>query len=294
MATFLNIYVFLPAMWNQIKTTLLLGVLMGLFLLVGSFFGTTGLTIALIFGFGFNFVQYFWSDKIVLAMYKAKELKKKDAPRLHKMVEGICKKANMPRPKKIALIPSMTPNAFCTGRGPKHYVVAVTQGIMQLLNDKELEGVLAHEMAHAKNRDVLVSTIAASIAGVIVYLAYMARWAAIFGGMRDDEGGSNIVSLLMLAILAPIAAMLIQLAISRSREYLADSTGAKIIKNPIALANALQKLHHGVKVRPMKKGNKAMASLFIVNPFTTGAFVKLFSTHPPMEERVRRLKAMKV
>ena len=280
-------------MWNQIKTTLLLGTLMGLFLLIGSFFGKGGLLIALIFGFGFNFIQYFWSDKIVLRMSKAKILNKKDSPKLFKMVEGICKKADMPMPLNIAMVPSMTPNAFCTGRGPKHYVVAVTQGIMQLLSEKELEGVLAHEIAHAKNRDVLIGTIAASVAGVIVYLSYMARWAAIFGGVRDDNGGSNIVQLLLLAIVAPIAAVLIQLAISRSREYLADATGAKIIKNPKALANALQKLHNGVKVRPMKRGNKAISSLYIVNPFSASAFINLFSTHPPMKERVRRLEAMK-
>ncbi|MDP4012637.1 MAG: zinc metalloprotease HtpX [Candidatus Nanoarchaeia archaeon] len=280
-------------MWNQIKTTLLLGVLMGLFLLVGSFFGRSGLTIALIFGFGFNFIQYFFSDKIVLAMSGAKELSKKDAPKLHKMIENICKKANMPLPLKVALVPSMTPNAFCTGRGPKHYVVAVTQGIMQLLSEKELEGVLAHEISHAKNRDVLVGTIAASIAGVIVYLAHMARWAAIFGGGRDDNGRSNLVSLLLLSILAPIAAILIQLAISRSREYLADSTGAKILKDPHSLSNALKKLHNGVKLRPMKKGNRAIASLYIVNPFTAGAMVSLFSTHPPLNKRVERLESMK-
>ena len=279
-------------MWNQIKTTLLLGALMGLFLFIGSFFGNSGLAIALIFGIGFNFVQYFWSDKIVLRMSNAKELSKKDAPRLFKMIENICKKADMPLPKKIALVPSMTPNAFCTGRGPKHYVVAVTQGIMQLLSEKELEGVLAHEIAHAKNRDVLVGTVAASIAGVIVYLAHMARWTAFFGG-RDDNGSSNIISILLLAIFAPIAAMIIQLAISRSREYLADSTGAKIIEDPKPLARALEKLHQGVKVRPMRKGSRAMSSLYIVNPFTADAFINLLSTHPPMKERVKRLEAMK-
>ena len=265
---------------------------MGLFLFIGSFFGNSGLAIALIFGIGFNFVQYFWSDKIVLRMSNAKELSKKDAPRLFKMIENICKKADMPLPKKIALVPSMTPNAFCTGRGPKHYVVAVTQGIMQLLSEKELEGVLAHEIAHAKNRDVLVGTVAASIAGVIVYLAHMARWTAFFGG-RDDNGSSNIISILLLAIFAPIAAMIIQLAISRSREYLADSTGAKIIEDPKPLARALEKLHQGVKVRPMRKGSRAMSSLYIVNPFTADAFINLLSTHPPMKERVKRLEAMK-
>lgn len=266
---------------------------MGLFLFIGSFFGRSGLTIALIFGFGFNFLQYFFSDKIVLAMYRAREIKKSEAPNLYKMIDEICKKANMPKPKKVCLIPSDASNAFCTGRGPKHYVVAVTQGILNLLSNEELKGVLAHEIGHAKNRDVLIGTIAASIAGVIVYLANMARWGAMFGS-RDENGNSNVVSLLILSILAPIAAVIIQLAISRSREYLADSTGAKIIKNPLALANALQKLESNVKFRPLRFGSKAAASLFIVNPFSGQALISLFSTHPPLNKRIQRLKEMEV
>ena len=278
-------------MFDRLKTTFFLGLLMGLFLFIGSFFGRSGLTIALIFGFGFNFIQYFFSDKIVLAMYRAKELSKNQAPNLHKMIDDICKKANMPKPKKICLIPSDAANAFCTGRGPSHYVVAVTQGILNLLTNEELKGVLAHEISHAKNRDVLVATIAASIAGVIVYLANMARWGAMFGS-RDDNGNSNVVSLLILSILAPIAAGIIQLAISRSREYLADSTGAKIIKNPLALASALNKLENGAKTRPLRFGSKAAASLFIVNPFSANNFINLFATHPPLSARIKRLKEM--
>lgn len=280
-------------MWNQLKTALFLGLLMGLFLFIGSFFGRNGLTIALIFGFGFNFLQYFFSDKIVLAMYRAKEIKKSEAPNLYKIIEDICKRANMPKPKKVCLIPTDTPNAFCTGRGPNYYVVAVTQGILNILTNEELKGVLAHEIGHSKNRDVLIATIAASIAGVIVYLANMARFSLMFG-RSDDNRNSNVVGLLLLSILAPIAAVIIQLAISRSREFLADSTGAKIIKNPLALASALQKLENANRMRPLRFGSRAAASLFIVNPFSGQALINLFSTHPPLNVRIKRLKEMEI
>ncbi|QQG39274.1 MAG: zinc metalloprotease HtpX [Candidatus Woesearchaeota archaeon] len=280
-------------MWNQIKTVLLLGILTAILLFIGSFFGRVGLTIALIFVLGMNLITYFFSDKIALMIYRANEIKKDDKKWLHDLVNEVAKKAGIPKPKGIYLIPTQTPNAFCTGRSKNHYVVAYTQGILDLLNKEELKGVTAHEVSHAKNRDILVTTIAATIAGVISYLASMARWGAIFGGSNDRNSSANIVGLLILSILAPLAAVVIQLAISRSREYLADSTGAKTIQNSEALASALVKLHSGVKNHPMTFGNPTYSSLFIVNPFSARGLINLFMTHPPMEERVKRLKAMK-
>ena len=211
---------------------------------------------------------------------------------LHKTVEEIARKIGLPKPK-LYIVPTPAYNAFATGPSPKKAVVACTEGILSLLTDVELEGVLAHEMSHIKNRDMLVTTIAATMAAVISYLAMMARFAAIFGGMRDRDGGGNLIGLLAMAILAPLIAIILQLAISRSREYLADSTGAKIIGNPKALANALEKLHQGVKAKPMK-GNSVTSSLFIVNPFSAAGIAGLFSTHPPMKERVKRLREMKI
>ncbi len=280
--------------WNHIKTVLLLGVLTGLLLWAGSVFGgRTGLAIALAFSLLMNLGTYFFSDKIVLAMYRARPAHKKDYPKLHKIVADISKKAGIPKPK-LYIVPTQTPNAFATGRNPKNAVVACTEGILDLLNEDELTGVLAHEVSHVKNRDILVTTIAATIAAVISYLAMMARWAAIFGGMRgDNDNNNNLLGLLALAILAPLIAIILQLAISRSREYLADSTGAKTIGNPKALASALEKLHHGVKAKPMR-GNSVTSSLFIVNPFSAAGIAGLFSTHPPMKERVKRLREMKV
>jgi len=280
-------------MWNQIKTVLLLGSLTGIMLWAGSVFGgRTGLTVALAFALIMNFVTYFFSDKIVLRMYRAMPAHKKDYPKLHKMIEEISKKAGIPKPK-LYIIPASYANAFATGRNPKNAVVACTEGIMELLTDEELKGVLAHEVGHVKNRDILVTTIAATIAAVISYLAMMARWAAIFGGGRDSENNGNLLGLLALAILAPLIAVILQLAISRSREYLADSTGAKTIGNPKALASALEKLHHGAKAKPLR-GNSVTSSMFIVNPFSAAGIANLFSTHPPMKERVKRLKEMKV
>lgn len=280
--------------WNHIKTVLLLGVLTGLLLWAGSVFGgRTGLAIALAFSLLMNLGTYFFSDKMVLAMYRARPAHKKDYPKLHKIVADISKKAGIPKPK-LYIVPTQTPNAFATGRNPKNAVVACTEGILDLLNEDELTGVLAHEVSHVKNRDILVTTIAATIAAVISYLAMMARWAAIFGGMRgDNDNNNNLLGLLALAILAPLIAIILQLAISRSREYLADSTGAKTIGNPKALASALEKLHHGVKAKPMR-GNSVTSSLFIVNPFSAAGIAGLFSTHPPMKERVKRLREMKV
>ena len=284
---------------NHIKTVLLLGGLTGLLLLIGALAGgRTGLTIALIFAGGMNFVSYWWSDKIVLWMYRAKEADKKKYPQLYSIIKEITTKAHLPMPK-VYIVDTPQSNAFATGRNPQHAAVAVTTGIMQILDEKELRGVLAHEIGHVKNRDILISTVAATIAGVISYIAMMARWAAIFGGMggRDNKNGSsNILELLLLAIIAPIMAMIIQLAISRSREYQADETGAHLSKDPLALASALQKIEKNVHNHPFARMGKteATAHLFIANPLKASAFLELFSTHPTVEKRVQRLKEMKV
>jgi heat shock protein HtpX len=282
----------MSAIGNQMKTFVLLLALTVLLLFVGQLVGGgAGLTIAFIIVMGMNILTYFFSHKVVLMMYRAKPAKKSEYPELHRMVEEVAHLAKIPKPK-VYIIPSDSSNAFATGRNPKNGVVACTQGIMQLLTKDELKGVIAHEMAHIKNRDILIQTIAATIAGVISYVAMMARWAAIFGGFggdRDDSGG--ILGFLALAILAPLIAIIIQLAISRSREYLADETGARTIHNPKALADALEKLERGTKTHPLRFGNKTTSSLFIANPFSGGLFA-LFSTHPPMKERVRRLRSM--
>ena len=283
---------------NYLKTVLLLGGLTGLLLLIGALAGgRTGLTIALIFAGGMNFVSYWWSDKIVLWMYRAKEADKRKYSQLYSIIKEITTKAHLPMPK-VYIVDTPQGNAFATGRNPQHAAVAVTTGIMQILDEKELRGVLAHEIGHVKNRDILISTVAATIAGVISYIAMMARWAAIFGGMgRDNENrGGNILELLLLAIIAPIMAMIIQLAITRSREYLADETGAHLSKDPLALASALQKIEKNVHAHPFARMGKteATAHLFIENPLKASAFLNLFSTHPPTEERCKRLKEMKV
>jgi len=280
-------------MWNHVKTVLLLGMMSGLVLGAGFLMGgRSGLTIALIIAVLLNFGMFFWSHKLVLKMYKARPASKKDYSHLHKTVEDIARKLGLPKPT-LYIIPTQTPNAFATGPSPKKAVVACTEGIMSLLTDDELRGVLAHEMSHIKNRDMLVTTIAATLAAVISYLAMMARFAAIFGGMRDREGGGGLIGLLAMAILAPIIAIILQLAISRSREYLADKTGANTLKDSRSLASALNKLEHGCKAKPMRGGSPTTSSLFIVNPFTAGGLVRLFSTHPPTAERVKRLHEMK-
>lgn len=282
-------------MWNQIKTGLLLSILAGMALGIGYYFGgTQGMTIALVLAVAFNFVTYFFSDKIVLMMYGAKEASHAHYPALHKMVSELAKEAGIPKPK-VYIIPTETPNAFATGRNPKHAVVAATEGILKLLTDKELRGVIAHEIGHVKNRDILITTIAATIAAVISYTASMMRYAAIFGGSRDNnEGAGNVFGLIALTIITPLVALVIQLAISRAREYQADKTGAHLCKDSHSLASALQKLHQGVKQKPMRHGSPSTSSLFIVNPFSSNFIVSMLSTHPPMEERVRRLKEMKV
>ncbi|MBD3313278.1 M48 family metalloprotease [Candidatus Woesearchaeota archaeon] len=280
-------------MESHIKTVAILGILTGLLLGVGWLLGGyQGLTIAVVLSVIMNFGSYFWSHKIVLAMYRAKEAKETDYPDLYRMVREVSHLASMPMPK-VYIVNSANPNAFATGRNPKHAVVAFTTGIMDLLSKSELKGVIAHEMSHVKNRDMLVQTVAATIAGVITYVGMMARWAAIFGGFggRDSDGG-DALGFLLLAIVTPIAAVLLQLGLSRSREYLADETGAKMIHDPYSLANALEKLHAGSKRNPIRMGSPATSSLFIVNPFSTKGIMSLLSTHPPMEERVKRLKAM--
>ncbi|MBI2141708.1 zinc metalloprotease HtpX [Candidatus Woesearchaeota archaeon] len=280
---------------NQIKTVLLLGLLTGLLLVVGRLIGgQTGLFVALIFSVLMNFGAYWFSDKIVLAMYRAKPADKKSYAHLHKIVDEVVAAANIPKPK-VYIIPTEAANAFATGRSPKHAAVACTEGIMKLLTDKELKGVIAHEISHVKNRDILVTTIAATIAGVISYLAHMAQFAAIFGGGRrdDNRGGSNAIALLALAIITPIIAMILQLAISRSREFLADHSGATTIKDGEPLASALAKLDKAALHHKMGMGNEATASLFIVNPLKGHGLISLFSTHPPLDIRIKRLKEMK-
>jgi heat shock protein HtpX len=276
---------------NGIKTTLLMVTLTLMLIAIGGILGgKTGMTFALIIAFGMNFISYWFSDKIVLKMYKARPVSQSDAPELYGIVRRLAQKAGLPMPK-VYIIEQAQPNAFATGRNPANGAVAVTTGIMQILTRDELEGVIAHELAHIKHRDILVGTIAATIAGAISYLAQMAQWAMIFGGRDDDEGGNPIAAIVMM-IVGPIAAMLVQMAISRSREYGADAGGARIAGNPTYLANALKKLHMASQKIPMN-ANPATSHMFIVNPLKGGGLSKLFSTHPPMEERVSRLEAMR-
>lgn len=280
---------------NQIKTVFLLGILTGVLLLIGSLVGgKSGLTFALIFAGGLNFVSYWWSDKIVLKMYKAKEADRNEYSKLYSMIEEIRHSANLPMPK-IFIVNTNQANAFATGRNPQHAAVAVTTGILALLNDNEMKGVLAHEMGHVKNRDILISSVAATIAGVISYIAMMARWSAIFGGMGgNNRDGGNILELLALAIIAPIMAMIIQFSISRSREFMADQTGAKLVKDPFSLASALEKIHKNVNHNSFRKSGytEATAHMFIHNPFAGKSLLNLFSTHPSVEERVKKLREM--
>jgi heat shock protein HtpX len=282
---------------NTLRTTLLLAVLTALLIWIGDMLGgRQGAVIALVIAGGMNFFSYWFSDKIVLKMYGGQEVTANDDPELYGMVQELAMRANLPMPR-VYVIPEETPNAFATGRNPQHAAVAVTHGIRRILNKRELAGVLGHELSHVTNRDILVSTIAATLAGAISYMAQMAQWAMFFGGGRDrDEGGGgNIFGLIVMMIVAPLAAMLIQMAVSRSREYGADAGGAQVTGDPLALASALKKLHLGAQRIPLEASPaaaNATAHMFIVNPLTAGGMAALFSTHPPVEERVRRLEAM--
>lgn len=278
---------------NRIKTTFLLTCLTLLLVAMGSAIGgQSGMVIAFLIAGGMNFFSYWYSDKIILKMYKAREVSETDNPAFHSMVRRLAQQANMPMPK-VYIIPSEGPNAFATGRNPQNAAVAATEGIMRILSTDELEGVMAHELAHVQNRDTLISTIAATFAGAIAMLGNMLQWAAIFGGGNsEDEEGGGMLGGLALAFIAPIAAMLIQMAVSRSREYLADAAGARICGNPLALASALRKLQMGAKEVPMQEATPTTSHLFIVNPLAGASMLKLFSTHPPMEERIARLEKM--
>jgi heat shock protein HtpX len=282
---------------NALRTTVLLAVLTALLVWAGDLIGgRQGALVALIFAGVMNFFSYWFSDKIVLKMYGGQQITANEDPELYSLVQELAGRAGLPMPK-VYVIPEETPNAFATGRNPEHAAVAVTYGIRRILNKRELAGVLGHELSHVKNRDILISSIAATLAGAITYLAHMAQWAAIFGGgSRDrEEGGSNIFGLLFMIIVAPMAAMLIQMAVSRSREYMADAGGAKVTGDPLALASALRKLHMGAQNIPLQVSDataNSTAHMFIVNPLTGGGLANLFSTHPAMEERIARLEAM--
>src|SRR5499427_653123 len=279
-------------MGNTFKTAFLLTALTLLLMFIGrAFGGQNGMFLALVFAVVMNFVSYFYSDKIALAMYRAQPVSREELPRAYATVERLTQKIGIPMPK-MYVIPTDSPNAFATGRNPQHASVAVTRGILDLLNDEELEGVLAHELGHVNNRDILISSVAATVAGAITMLASMGKWAMIFGGFggrdRDDRGGGGIAALFML-ILAPIAATLIQLAVSRSREYQADASGAHYTGNPYALASALQKIDAYSRRMPLQ-ASPSTAHLFIIQPFLGGiSFGNLFSTHPPIEKRIERL-----
>ncbi len=277
---------------NGLKTMVLMVTLTLLLVAVGGLLGgRSGMTFALIMAFGMNFITYWFSDKIVLRMYRARAVSEADEPELYGIVRRLAQRAELPMPK-VYIIDEDQPNAFATGRNPGHAAVAVTTGIKRILSREELEGVIGHELSHVKHRDILVSTLAAAIAGAISYLAQMAQWAMIFGGGRrdDDEGGSPIAALVMM-IVGPIAAMLVQMAISRSREYGADESGARLAGNPLYLASALKKLQMASQRIPMD-ANPATSHMFIVNPLSGGGITKLFSTHPPIEERIARLESM--
>ncbi|MEF8823326.1 MAG: zinc metalloprotease HtpX [Desulfohalobiaceae bacterium] len=279
-------------MSNQLKTGILLGLLTGLILIFGQVMGGNGgLVIAFLIAIAMNVGSYWFSDRIVLRMYKANEVSPSEAPKLHEIVDELSQSAGIPKPR-VFIIPEKSPNAFATGRNPDHGVVAVTQGIMDILSKEELKGVLGHELGHIRNRDILIQTVAATLAGVIMFVSTMIRWAAIFGMGGDDDGGGNPIVAIALSIIAPIAAMFIQMAISRSREYLADQAGAEFAGNPAYLAGALEKMDASSKNIPMRTGDQSTAHMFIINPFRGKNLAKLFSTHPPIEERISRLRAM--
>lgn len=274
---------------NTFRTALLLTAMTLLFVFVGAALGgQSGMKIAFIMALVMNFFSYFYSDKLVLRMYNAREVNEGEAPWLYQTVRDLAYRAQMPMPK-VYIIPTAQPNAFATGRNPSHAAVAVTDGIMRVLNREELTGVLAHEMAHVKNRDILIGTMAATIAGAISMVANMAQWGLMFGGGRSDDRGPHPIVAIVMMLVAPIAAMLIQMAISRSREYLADQAGAELTHNPESLAQALIKIHNAAEVIPMN-AEPATAHMFIISPLAGGDFASLFSTHPPVQKRVEALR----
>lgn len=277
---------------NTLKTAFFLAVLTILLVVLGQYFGgTRGAMVMFIIALGFNFVSYWWSDKIVLAMYRAKEIGPNDHPWLYQTVQALADRAGLPMPR-VCIIPSQQPNAFATGRNPKHAAVACTEGILRMLDRDEIEGVIAHELSHVKHRDILIGTIAASIVGAISMISMIARWGAIFGGLggRDNRGGGGL-GLLIMAILAPIIALILQMAVSRSREYAADAEGANLAGSPRGLMNALQKMEAGARMYRLNAG-PATAHMFIVNPLRGGGITDLFRTHPRTEDRVERLRRM--
>jgi len=277
------------ALFNHFKTAMLLALLTALFLGVGSMFGRGGLYFAIFFVGIMNFGSYYFSDKLVLKMYKAKQVTEQDAPRLYNICKELSQSTKLPMPK-VYIIPDHNANAFATGRNPQHAAVAATQGILELLTDDELKGVIAHEFAHIKNRDILISTVVGTIAGVISYIGVMAQWSALFGGFGGRDRGGNMIQLLVMAIITPLIAAIIQMAISRSREYAADHAGAHFVKDGESLASALEKLEKNVSHSPMRLGNQATAHLFISNPFRGRKMMKFLSTHPSTKERTRRLR----
>jgi heat shock protein HtpX len=281
---------------NTLKSVFFLALLTALLVFVGRMLGgTSGMIMAFGLALVMNVGSYWFSDKIALRMSGAHEVPPEQAPDLHRIVDEIAYLSKMPKPR-VYIMDNPSPNAFATGRDPKHAAIAVTTGIQHLLNERELRGVLAHELAHVRNRDTLIATIAATIAGAISMLAQMAQWALIFGGFGrnndDEQGAGSVVGGLVMIFVAPIIALIIQMAVSRSREYEADATGARLAHDPLALASALEKLETGTAMRPMVDANPATSHLFIVNPFSATNLAKLFSTHPPIEDRVRRLRQM--
>ncbi len=278
---------------NGFKTAVLLVALSLFFLWVGGMIGgRQGMTIALFFAVAMNAFAYWFSDKLVLKMYRAQQVDESAAPELYSIVKRLSTKAGLPMPK-VYIIPQDQPNAFATGRNPKHAAVAATEGILRLLSPEELSGVIGHELSHVKHRDILISSVAATVAAAISYLAQMGQWALIFGGGGRRERDENPLGALLMLFLAPIVALIIQMAISRSREYSADDSGARLAGNPRFLSSALRKLDYASKAVPMTRANPATAHMFIVNPLSGKSLLRLFSTHPPIEERIQRLEGMR-